>query len=328
MSGRLQSKDLVKNFSKDWLPWYQREKILNKSKINRLKEIFVKGDHIDAIQLNFIGKYDYDERKCEAVLNGKFNVIDGQQRLWALKETGVLNRAIPVELYLNLPIEEEIKLFHRYNRDGTKLTFGELAKSTTGSFADLVRKLLKSKSMPVTITVNSNKVGVNLSVTCQLIFYIQRTLAGRDVKTRATGKRLLRFLSESHPDRNVLMVEFVLKKLMEEYCRVFGDFDAAATAYKRIVFIVWNIVMIDNFLTTEGKIDYGRFETKIEEAAKRLIRNSRLLEIVGTNGGEAVVPEIYNMIVSFLNYKLKNGLLKTYHENNIEEEEDEEEEYN
>lgn len=153
MTGVVSSDELIEKFSESWIPHYQRERVLNKRKINSLKAIFLSGGKIDSIKINRIGEYAKEGR--QAIISGSFRVIDGQQRLWALKESGAKGLKIPVELYLNIPEPEEIKLFHQFNRDPSKLTFGELAKSTGGSFASVVSRVIKDKAYPVRVNVNS-----------------------------------------------------------------------------------------------------------------------------------------------------------------------------
>lgn len=315
MTGRMDSTELIASFdNKSWIPFYQRERILNTTKINKLKEIFKNNEHIDCIKLNFMGKYDYDSKSQEAVLHGRFHVIDGQQRLWALKESGATNIKIPVELYLNLNIDEEIKLFHRYNKEGTNLTFGELAKSTKGSFADIMRGLNKKKDLPIRVTINNNKLGLPMSAACMLVFGISRVLEGSPIKGRSSGKRLLRFLEEAHSERHTQITEFIFKQMTKEYVETFGEFDSRSTVYKRSFFIAWNKVILDNFLQNTGKFEFGKFDKKLKIIGTTVVRNSRVLEIVHGSGGDQSMVDIYNKIVETFNHKLKHGRLLAFEE--------------
>src|ERR1019366_95685 len=175
LTGTILSDDLINSFRKSWVPPYQRERVPSTKKINSLIDIFRNNKPIEAITLGLQGTYDFDKKSGDGILEGDINAIDGQQRLFALQDSKATGIKVKVEIYLNLPRDEEISLFHQLNKDGTALTFGDLAKSTPGSYGDVVRWLLKSKNqLTLPTSVNAGKGGVHLALLAPLLYLIQR----------------------------------------------------------------------------------------------------------------------------------------------------------
>ena len=312
MTGVITSEQLIEKFSPRWIPYYQRGRVMNSGKIKSLVDIFKNYGKrkIDSIKLNLEGEYTVDKKRGEALLEGKISIIDGQQRLWALQESKVKDIKLPVELYINLPIEEQVKLFHQFNKDGTKLSFGELAKSTPGPFADAIRSLLKRKGLtaiPLSVNPSRNTMGLNLF--CPVVYHTHRRIY-RDVQLTSWrgGKALLKFLETPYDQVEVNMSVFGAKMILQESVNVFGNYDSHATAYKRSFFNAWGCVVANNFMTTHGKVDFGKFTSKIKQIPDRVIQNAHVKEIVA-RGGEGAIEILYNEIIEHLNHKLRDGHL-------------------
>lgn len=308
MSGFMGSRELVESFNESWIPDYQRDRIMRTKKIESLIDIFKNKRPIDSVKLNLLGTVTVEDGT--AVLEGRFHVIDGQQRLWALHDSGVLDYDLPVELYINAPLEEEIRLFHQYNTDSTKLTFGELAKSYPGPMADMVRRFLTSKTFPMKFSVNSPKYGLTLSALVPLMYWVHRRTAKQViVESAPTGMRLKRFLQESTYTKLELdRVEFGVRNLLENHLKMFGDFDHQAVAYRRAFFLAWNHVMVDHFMTEQGTLDVGTYKSKFA-TAPHLVRNARVREVVSLGGGDGEITQLYDVIIDHFNHKRKQGRL-------------------
>jgi hypothetical protein len=312
MIGYINSKELIQGFKEEWIPAYQRERILRRKKINALVDIYRKGLPIDSVKLNLIGKTQ--RGTDDFVLDGEFHVIDGQQRIWALKDSGVLDYKLPVELYVNIDLNEEIRLFHQFNSEPSKLTFGELAKSYTGPIADLIRQQMTTgrKNMALPLSVNSTANGLTLSTYCPVVLWISRKLSsGAFLESVPTGRRLKNFLQEDHDPRQILLIDFAVRNFLKQTAEIFGDYDHKATAYRRGFFLAWSHVVINNFLDTKGTFDFGKFENKIE-GLHGLLRNSRMKEMLSASTMNHGL--IYNMIIEVLNHKLKSGHLPEHKE--------------
>lgn len=313
--GTIPSRELIAKFGKSWLPWYQRDRVLSTKKIASLKEIFKANKKIDSIKLNLLGQHTVGKKHGEALIEGEFHVIDGQQRLWALQESNVLDIRIPIELYLNIPMPEEVRLFHQFNNEGTDLSFGELAKSAQGELADTVRAYLKRKNaMAIPISVNGNRDTIGLPRLCPVMYRSHRKMfRGVFVKSGVQGKILLRFLEAPIDKSEVAMLMFAVKNILQVTVDLFGSFDKKATAYKRTFFQAWTVVVINNFLSDDGKVSYGKFSGKVKEIPDKVINNSFVREVVKT-GGESAFSLLYDEIVKHLNHKLKSGHLPLFNE--------------
>lgn len=299
--GFIRSDELIDGFNDNWIPDYQRGRIERTKKINSLINIFKTGDHIDAIKLNFIG--EIEKEKGAMVLDGRFHVIDGQQRLWALQESEVRDYNMPVELYDNLTIEEEVKLFHRFNSDNTALTFGEMARSFRGPMAQLVQHQYKKKTLPVPLGVNTRVQGLTLSTFVPLMLWAhQKMTAGVTMESAASGTRLKNFLKdETITKRDVEICDFVLKNLLNEYIEIFGTYDHRSDAYGRVFFLAWQHVIINNFLLPTGKVDFHKFKTKIK-LAPDLLKNAHIKSLTAASGNHRFLCE---EIINFFNFKRK-----------------------
>lgn len=306
MVGYIESSDIIRGFDQSWMPAYQRDRILKPKKVNALTKIFQTGAPIDSVKLNLIGNADVTGE--EAILEGTFHVIDGQQRLWSLKESGVANYRMPVELYLNLPYDREVELFHQYNTAATKLTFGELAKSCSGPMADSLRATLNNKKYPVPLSVNSPKLGVTLSVFAAVLHWCHRKLIMGERRTSVNSGRGLRsFLEESYEPKEIQTVEFAVRNLFELHVKTFGNFDVRAMAYRRGFMLAWFQVIVDNFLQPTGKIDFGAFKDKAK-SIPHIFNNAAFREVVTKTSGDSL-EFIYDMIIEHMNWRKKGQKL-------------------
>jgi hypothetical protein len=316
MTGTVSSKELIECFGKHWIPFYQRERVMRAKKINSLIDVFKTGGKIDSIKLCLLGEYEYDPKAEVAVLDGKFIVIDGQQRLWALKESGATNLRIPVELFINICEEEQIALFHQFNRDQTKLCFGDLVKSTSGSFSEALRFLANPKrgELAIPLTTQTAKHSIGMALFCPVMFQVYMFIY-KNLRLSSTNKggKLLEFFSETYPKSEVAMTSFAMQNIMKITTDMFGTFDQKATVYRRPFFLAWCAVIINNFLMKTGKVELGKFESKIRDMPNRLGNNARIKELV-RSGGDGVVVEIYNEIIDALNHKLHRGHLMRWSE--------------
>lgn len=307
MNGYIKSGELIDGFDKTWLPQYQRERVHSKSKINALIDIFKKNKPIDSVKLNFIGKHDLED--TEAILDGKFHIIDGQQRILALRDSGMRDIRIPVELYLGISYDEEVKLFHQFNKEPTKLKFGELAKSIPGKYPDMLRRLLRRKEAEIPITINSKANGLGLALVCSLVWIIHKKMNDNLITEHIlVGNKLLDFLAKDFDDKTVQMTEFALNNLFDIYFDVFGSFDMKSTCYKRGFIVPCMHVMINCFLRNDGKFYFDKFDQKVK-AFSDLLKNSRVKELVAHGGDSAGIAEMYDIIIEHLNHKLKGGHL-------------------
>jgi hypothetical protein len=300
MTGVMLSDELIKSFDESWIPPYQRDRVLNKRKIESLREVFRTGAKIDSVKLNLIGEYMKDGR--QAVASGTFRTIDGQQRLWALKESGVKGINIPVELYLNISESEEIELFHQFNRDPSKLTLGELAKSTRGTFSRVaVTKALKDRTLPIAVNVNSSSGGINLGLYASMLMLVHRKIYLKMLMMRAPrGKSVLDFLEQNFPEHHAAMCAYAVRNIMLTMTQIFGSYDKRASAYSRSFIQAYANVLVSNFMNDNGQIDFKHFKAKAK-ASPKLLENARLREFIASGGGSE--PLLYNEIISFFNYK-------------------------
>lgn len=314
MTGVISSEQLIAQFGSNWIPAYQRGRVLSASKIRALTEIFKNYGprKIDSIKLNIDGDCTIEKKTGEAILEGTISVIDGQQRLYALKESKVTGILLPVELYINLPVEEQIKLFHQFNKEGTQLSFGELAKSAIGPFSEPLRALLRRKTTAIPLSINGNRHNMGLALFCPITHQCHRRLF-RDVQlvAQSSGKSLLKFLEAPTPDHEVNLALYAAKNILAASVDIFGTYDNKATVYHRSFYLAFASVIINNFMESSGKVNFGKFKTKVKEIPEVLAMNAQIKEIV-RGGGSGVVELLYNEIIDHLNFKLKSGhLLRT-----------------
>lgn len=311
MTGTIASRDLIKHFDRTWIPSYQRERVMSKRKISSLVGIFKEGRKIDSIKLNLRGEICEDKKTGDAILEGMFSVIDGQQRLFALRDSGADHLRVPIELYLNIPLEEEVRLFHQFNKEATKLKFGELAKSTQGEYGKLVQKLLRPQTrVDIPIVINGGKTGMGLSVIAPLIHYIhKRQIEEVHLQDLLTGKNLLKFLEKPFDANTVMRVEFALKNVLSEYAKIFGNFDHRALAYRRAMLHAFTKVAIREFVEPTGKVDYRKFKKRIYEIPSMFMKNSVVMEKISQGTQEATIDlEIF--LIEYLNRHMKHDQLK------------------
>lgn len=307
LSGFISGKELISNFdARVYFPKYQRERIRSTLKINQLKEIFQNNGRIDPITLNLLG--DYRENNYSISLSGDIHVIDGQQRLYALRDVDAVDYNMPVFIHYNLDEPEEIKLFHQLNSKRTNLSFGELAKSCTGAFANVFRAALKSRKIAINVVIRGNKGGMNASIYTNLLYWAHTKIFREEtIKSITVGKSALRFLSLDIPEKEAQITGYAVQSILENYVDVFGTFDKSAMPYRRSFFLAWNHVVIDNFINKIGHVNFRKFKTKIGQVDK-LLRNAYLRELVSASGDSQNFM-VYNMIVEHMNKSMRSDKL-------------------
>jgi hypothetical protein len=308
MTGVISSAELVEKFNQTWIPFYQRERVMRKKKINALKAVFQTGGKIDSIKLNLIG--DYIKEGRQAILSGTFRTIDGQQRLWALKESGVKNILIPVELYINIPEQEEVKLFHQFNREASQLLLGDLLKSTSGQFADWGRRVVKDSSYPIKVNINSRATGINLGLYASILHMVHRRLLLKTyMRQAASGNHLITMFEAELPIRDVAMTEYGVKNILKHTVQIFGEYDSKALCYTRRFFLAWCLFVTRYFMTDGGVVSFKKYQTKIE-TLPNLLNNSRMRELL--NSGSPDQRDIIQKLVEHFNYKNKRNILPPF----------------
>jgi hypothetical protein len=278
-SGYICSREILKHFNDSWIPEYQRDRIENKSKINALKEIFTTNQKIDAIKLNLIG--EVEGGGTNKTLRGKIHAIDGQQRLYALKESNVEDYYIPVELYVNLKVEEEADLYYRFNDKGTKLNFANVVLSFYSPLGELLRQVTEDKRFPLPIVKQGNK-GINVQTITQVLYWSFHKLQGNIRVSRTGSGHLKNFVNDTEfkNKHDVDFLYFTVKNLAQSYVDIWGTFDLDALAYKRNIFLAWCHVVISNFLQPNGKVDFKTFKAKAY-AAPKLLQSSKVQQLCG-----------------------------------------------
>lgn len=308
MNGYVNSKDIIDNFDRrTWIPRYQRDRVMNSRKIFQLKQLFENNEPIRPIMINFIG--EIEKHGKEAVLDGEFHIIDGQQRTLALIETKRTDIKIPVELYLNLSMDEEIDLFHQQKR-ATPLTFGDLAKSTHGLAGDLIRRWLKDKgaNYPIRIVANGKQEGINLSLAVPIFHWCYCKIQdGTSRVAPITGRSALTFLATERAEKDLQLADFAMRNVLATYVRLFGEYDFRAVVYIRPWILAVTHVIIDNFLDRSGKVSLGKMEEKLAKSAD-LLKNAHVKEVLLAGGNQAM-HLVYNEIIHFLNHKKRAGNL-------------------
>src|SRR5690606_137385 len=128
-----------------------------------------------------------------------------------------------------------IRLFHQFNKDGTRLTFGELAKSTQGTYGLILQRLLKPQSrLQIPLTINGNKYGLALSVIAPILHYAHvKLIDGVTLQYFIHGKSLLKFLENDFEEKDAQKVEFAFRNILNEYTRIFGAYEHRSLAYRR-----------------------------------------------------------------------------------------------
>ena len=300
IAGWIESGELIQEFSESWFPPYQRDRVQRKKKIHELKETILAGESLPAVTLNLVGKV----RAVTDGFNfeGDIHVIDGQQRIRAMIDTGKKDYLLVVTAHINLDEKDEKLKFIKLNTKGTKLPFGYLTRALDGPGADLIRRLLKRGVAAVPISVNDRSKGITVSWLAPIVHMIYKRLVDKTTRIKyATTSEVTKFLSDESPKERLSAVEFATKNLLAEYAKIFGNFDSRAQAYARGIFLPVTLVMIHNFITSEGKFNYKSFRTKIEEAPHKFLNSSFLRQVItsagSNNGGEIVYAEF----VKYLN---------------------------
>lgn len=302
--GYISSKQIVENFGPSWLPEYQRGRIESRKKINALKKIFVEHKNIDSIKIN-LADGDWTTAGKLLTLTGHVHLIDGQQRVCALSESGVIDFNVPVEVYVGLSYSEELKLFHQFNEKATKLSLAELLRSYESLWSDLLRRVLKVRSLPMKVTTGVKQSGISAIQYCTLLYWVASSMLGRQSQVRVPmSSTLKKFMRDSQPRvPEVQIVEVAVRRILQSYVATFGDFDYAATAYKRPVLLAWCHILVDNFLCANGTLDFDGFEKKIHDGS-RIVSN-------------ALLQEYARDTTTYGHYKMYNYLVDKYFNKNV-----------
>lgn len=321
MTGTILSDEIIDNFDKSWIDWYQRGRVMRSAKIKELTNIWKNNGDIGSITLNLIGDYIVEED--EGLLEGTFHIVDGQQRILALLDANARGFRVKVELYINLTEEQEVGLFQQQKK-ATALSFGDFVKSAQGSYADVTYKLLKKKIYPIPVVVNPSKCGVAFGVVCPIFHVVHKKIIDRlDLKELRQGKQLLSFFENVYDSKDVEIVEFAVKNIFESFVSIFGEFDNRARAYSRGFHLAWCAVVTKHFLTPTGKVDFGKFNNRMYDMPDILFTNSAFLELLRCST-TANIFDMRREIICYLNHKLQSGRLpvparQAYSDNSEEE---------
>lgn len=296
--GYIKGSDIRTNFGKTWIPEYQRERILSKSKVKALVDVWRSGKKMDAVKVNFLGTPKLvDASTSLYLLEGGFNTVDGQQRLYSFRDSGVVDRWISTELYHNLSIEEEIDMFRRYHK-GTGLKFGDFIKSAQGPLADIIRYFLRNGVSDVPVTVNN---GINLALVAPIMRMAHSKAVRRTrIKTFRADPATFAFIENDKIDQgHANLIKHAAENLFRAYSDVMGTYDKKAVAYKRPIFMAFMHLLVNEFLTENGSVDFRRFKAKVRSVPQ--ILDSSYMKQEVNKSSRTTNPSIYNEFVEFLN---------------------------
>jgi len=297
--GWVQSREIIDQFTRDVFPAYQRDRVNRKKKINDLKNVINRGETLPAVSLNLIGSV----RKVTDGFNfeGDVHVIDGQQRICAMVDAGKPDYLLCVQAYVNLPYEVEVKKFQDLNTKGTKLPFGYLVRSIVGPSAELVRKFARRGVSPLPIAVHDRKKGITFGWLAPIVQLLYMKLMQRKVRLKyANSAEVASFLADGSSDGRLSVVEFATRNLLSEYARIFGSYDHKALAYSRSMFMSIGLVIIHNFVTREGRIEYRGFRAKMNNAAD-FLSNAYVRQLVTAGGSGGSNDLVYDEFIRYLN---------------------------
>ena len=71
----------------------------------------------------------------------------------------------------------------------------------------------------------------------------------------------------------------------------------------------WQVMVIHNFLTGTGQLDFAKFKNKIKQVSIQAVKSSRIKELC-SNGGDMAVIEIYKILIDLMNFKNNTNFLK------------------
>lgn len=298
LMGTITSGELIDNFQKTWIPKYQRERKRSKKKIKELIQIYETHDHLDALRINLLGEYAREGRYY--LLDGSLHFIDGQQRLLALIDSGVRDYKVPVELYVNLEYDEELRLYRQFNEKATKLTFAEQVKAYESPLSEHLRKVAIQKSRyPIQVSLN-RRTGVTYFMFCALMFWIHRRMfVMQTFDTIPTTADLRTFMDKQYSSREAQQIEFAVRNMLDLFRQVFGEYDYKSDAYRQAFLLGWCHVMIDKFLDNST----GKYDLRGADKFKRrsLIDNSYIKQLARDSNRNIGHRRLYDEIVKFFN---------------------------
>lgn len=283
-----------------------------KSKISELRELFKSGGDVDSIRINVLG--DVVREGKYYLLDGDFHLIDGQQRMYALKDVGVRNLNIPVELYINLDLEEERQLYEQFNMKQSKLTSGEAIQASSGPIADHLRKMKKRRSMPIKVTTNPTTGSLGMSQVVLILMQIAKfhedgltPPGGIDGGGRRAAGQFLR--SEKHA-KKLMQYDYTMRKLMEMSVEIFGGYSSKLPQYKKGFLYPFYSVVLNNFVNQNGNIEVDKkFSSRFDNIGKVACDGHFNHTVKGTIGA-AARRIAYDFIIKELNAKMRSGRLK------------------
>lgn len=321
MNGYIVSNQIVLNFNQKWIPDYQRERLMRRNKIYGLKKIFSENKVIDSVKLHLKGQVKETSTKDDYTLSGELTILDGQQRITALYETGVENYVLPVELYINCDREKLIERFRNYNGAGTLLSMGDYVASFSGPMARLLQKAMKERdkdqsewSIPINRT--GNKYGLSAATGAALLYWCHYHMKKTEPDMIIPKTRHIKnFLDDKTiTERETALASFGLKNLCNMFTETFGTFDHSDISYKRIFFMAFNLVVVRNLMLPNGSISNKRFSLKIKNMRKDLFNTARFKELLATGVGDPIIEQMYDLIIQYFNRGLHDDRLPKYHE--------------
>lgn len=320
LTGVISSSEIILHFSDAWIPGYQRQRLKNSTKIASIKDVYINKKSINAVQFQFKGKIIQSKANpTKMVLDGELEVLDGQQRVYALYETGIEDYMLPVQIYINRDVEEEVEMFHRYNA-GTALNLADYMLSFNGVMAKFIQRQMKKTGkndpnhIPLSRTGNASGLAVG-SGGVILYWCYWHTIAleqpGRIIPRTKNLKNF--FQDEAITESECRLAAFAYQNLCNLFVEVFGEFDHSASAYKRSFWLAWNLLMIRNFMDRTGHVEIRKFKTKAQAVKSELFGSAKFKEIKLGFSDESI-EMIYDMLVRHFNHKLQKDHLPKFAE--------------
>lgn len=319
LSGVISSSEIILHFSDAWIPGYQRQRLKNSNKISALKNVFIENKSINAVQFQFKGKITKSKADpTDMILDGDLEVMDGQQRIYALYESGVETYMLPVQIYINREKEEEVEMFHRYNTS-TSLNLADYMLSFNGPMAKFIQRQMKKtpKSDPnhIPLSRTGNASGLAVGTGGVLLFWSYYHMICMEPSRIIPRTKALKvfFQDETISDTESKLTAFAYQNLCNTFVSVFGEFDHSASAYKRAFFLAWNLLMVRNFMDRTGHIDIRKFKAKAMAINTELFDKAKFKEIKLGFSDESI-EQIYDMLIRHFNHKLQKDHLPKFAE--------------
>lgn len=323
LTGVVNSAEIINNFTDVWIPGYQRQRLNNSSKVVSLKRVFTEGKSINAVQWQFKGtiiKSKADPN--DMILDGEIEVMDGQQRTYALFDSGVINYQLPVQIYINREKEEQIEQFHRYNTT-TALNLADFMLSFEGLAAKFIQKQMKKSpkvdpDTQIPLSRTGNNSGLAVGTGGVLLFWAYYRTVGLEQPGRLIPRtKYLKtfFQDETITDSEMRLAAFAYQNLCKNFIEFFGSFDHSSSAYKRAFFLAWNLLVVRNFMSPTGHIEMRRFKSKGHSVKSELFGTAKFKEIKLGFSDESI-EAVYDMLVRHFNYKIQKDPLAKFAEIN------------